>query len=155
MIGRDGPDPYEVHVGRVLTAAEVASLAAGKPSAFRVAAPAAGVPGGKWVTDRPAMPEEGSNVGAFGVKPRLAAHWRGLHAGGGGGHGDFRSEQQAQFFSLCNSYRDVYHSRRPCPQGRVGTPEEETAITDAYLLHVVSSTTSSRQGTPWPRTTSG
>ncbi|CAI5477813.1 unnamed protein product [Closterium sp. Yama58-4] len=47
----------------------------------------------------------------------------------------FASDHQRQFFSLCTSYTDVLHSRRPCAQSKFGTPLDAQALTDAYLLH--------------------
>ncbi|GJP77156.1 hypothetical protein CLOP_g7585 [Closterium sp. NIES-67] len=49
----------------------------------------------------------------------------------------FVSDHQQQFFSLCTSYSDVLHSRRPCAQSKFGTPLDAQAITDAYLLHAM------------------
>eukprot|EP00897_Mesotaenium_endlicherianum_P005122 jgi/Mesen1/4638/ME000241S03678 len=71
-------DPYEEHVGRMMTDAEVAALTADKPQ-FKVEALAEGVSGGKWVTTRLHLPETECQLAGLSMKARLRAHWQALH----------------------------------------------------------------------------
>jgi hypothetical protein len=52
--------------------------------------------------------QEEKTLGSCGVKARLWKHWQGCH--GHMQYGDFRSEQQAQFFSLCKTSLPVISS---------------------------------------------
>ncbi|CAI5967399.1 unnamed protein product [Closterium sp. NIES-64] len=56
----------------------------------------------------------------------------------GSSNDGFASDHQRQFFSLCTSYSDVLHSRRPCAQSKFGSPLDAQALTDAYLLHALN-----------------
>ncbi|KAL6508500.1 hypothetical protein OROHE_021633 [Orobanche hederae] len=67
----------------------------------------------------------------YGIKPRLYKHWLESYEASGGS--DFHQSKQRSFFSLCNSYYDImHHNKKPFYLKGL---EEDSNITDAYLMH--------------------
>ncbi|CAK9199357.1 unnamed protein product [Sphagnum troendelagicum] len=128
-------DPFKVHLEHDLTKEEIVKLLEAKAK-FKLEVAAAGFPQSKWVSNMFELPKEEKTLGSCGVKARLWKHWQGCH--GHMQYGDFRSEQQAQFFSLCNSYADILHSRRYGSQDSAAAGQEHESAMDAYILHILN-----------------
>jgi len=74
-------------------------------------------------------------MAAYGVKERLASRWRQLpHSNSNNDSVEFVDEKQEQFFSVLNSYVDVFHSLRPYATA----PNQHDPEMDAVLLHILN-----------------
>ncbi|KAL3683520.1 hypothetical protein R1sor_001542 [Riccia sorocarpa] len=135
------PDPFKEHLEHVLVDDEIARLEKGEAK-FSTKFAAAGIGGGSWVSTKSSAPPQEKNLSSCSVKKRLATPWREAHKESV--WGDFESEQQCQFFSLCNSYQDILHSRKLANRGDGVVDHEDLSITDAYILHILNHLTKSR-----------
>ncbi|KAI5074322.1 hypothetical protein GOP47_0010283 [Adiantum capillus-veneris] len=124
---------FKKHLEYNLTDKEVASLLK-RGAKFRSERIASGIQKSKWLTTESDLPLEDRNLLSYGVKLRLKKSWIASHRGLL--WGDFQSNHQCQFFSLCNSYRDILYSKRPSFYGNGDIQDQE--IMDAYLLHVLN-----------------
>ncbi|XP_068637580.1 protein NUCLEOLAR FACTOR 1-like [Aristolochia californica] len=124
---------FHAHVGRILTEAEVRDLTERKWK-FDWEMPADNVSTGKWVGTGESLFKELGLGSTYGLKPKLYEHWLDVYKTSGGS--DFHSSKQRQFFSLCNSYRDIMHCNKK-PFYLKGL-EEDTSIMDAYIMHMLN-----------------
>ncbi|KAG9449276.1 hypothetical protein H6P81_009241 [Aristolochia fimbriata] len=121
------------HVGCVLTEAEVRDLTERKWK-FKWEMPATDVSTGKWVGTGESLLKEVDLGSTYGLKQKLYEHWLDAYRTSGGS--DFHSSKQRQFFSLCDSYRDIMHCNKK-PFYHKGI-EEDAVIMDAYIMHVLN-----------------
>ncbi|KAG6543850.1 hypothetical protein Mapa_014690 [Marchantia paleacea] len=135
------PDPFKMHLERGLVDDEIAKLSKGGEK-FSTKFPAAGIEGGSWVSTAPSAPPQEKLLTSCSVKKRLEASWRESHKELT--WGDFETEQQCQFFSLCNSYQDILHTRRLVNKGDGAVNHEDVTTMDAYILHILNHLTKSR-----------
>ncbi|KAL2612430.1 hypothetical protein R1flu_024122 [Riccia fluitans] len=135
------PDPFKKHLERVLVDDDIAKLSKGDAK-FSTKFAAAGIGGGSWVSTNSAAPPHEKLLSSCAVKKRLAASWRESHEELL--WGDFESEKQCQFFSLCNSYQDILHSRKLANRGDGVVDHEDLSLTDAYILHILNHLIKSR-----------
>lgn len=124
---------FKKHLEHTLTEREAAVLSEGKLK-FKCETNAAGFKQAKWMTSAPDFPKEERKLSNYGVKLRLRKNWTSLQEDLF--WGDFQTHRQCQFFSFCNSYRDILHSRRPSLYS--DSDKEDLEILDAYLLHVLN-----------------
>ncbi|CAM6111222.1 unnamed protein product [Calypogeia fissa] len=132
------PGSFKTHVERVLVDDEIAQLVQAKQK-FSRKVPASGVQGGSWIFNTAAVPKNDKNLSACGVKKRLQDCWKGLYRKPT--WGDFGSEQQCQFFSLCNSYLDILNTNK---FGNDQDTQEDLSIMDAYVFHILNHITKTR-----------
>ncbi|GAQ80028.1 protein with digestive organ expansion factor domain [Klebsormidium nitens] len=138
------PDPFEVHMGRQLTESEVALLGEGSLRKFSNSAPAEGLSDAQWLCDRGDLPDTLKGLEDARLRPRLAERWRQLRKKAGK-KGDFDSPLQAQFFTYCAHYHDIFHHQKPLPGSRPGASEESDSISDAVLLHTLNHVIKTRE----------
>ncbi|MCO5604574.1 hypothetical protein L7F22_058742 [Adiantum nelumboides] len=124
---------FKEHLEYHLTEQEVALLSKGGVR-FRCEKIASDVQKAKWLTTESDLPMEERDLLSYGVKLRLKKSWIASHDGLL--WGDFQSNCQCQFFSLCNSYRDILFPKRPSFYADGHMQDQE--IMDAYLLHVLN-----------------
>ncbi|KAJ7515805.1 hypothetical protein O6H91_22G028600 [Diphasiastrum complanatum] len=125
---------FKHHMEHIVTEEERKKLA--QITKFRSGAVATGIQGAKWLTSAVDFPKVDKRLEAYGMKLRIGNHWKSIQAAAE--YGDFASEQQCQFFAMCNSYQDIIHSRRPILDGTIKGEEEDRSIMDAYLLHLLN-----------------
>ncbi|XP_058068370.1 protein NUCLEOLAR FACTOR 1 isoform X2 [Magnolia sinica] len=124
---------FNDHLGRTLSEAEVDDLIKSKWK-FKWEAPAVNMSMSKWVGTGHCCLKETDNDSAYDLKLRLYKHWQDVYKTSGGK--DFHSSKQRQFFSLCNTYRDIMHCNKK-PFYLKGL-EDDSSIMDAYIMHVLN-----------------
>lgn len=124
---------FKNHFNYHLRDEEVALLSKGGGK-FKCETVAAGVQKAKWTTTASEFPLEERNLPSYGVKLRLQKSW--LACQKNAAWGDFQNTLQCQFFSHCNSYRDILFSKRPCFYA--DGDKQDMEIMNAYLLHVLN-----------------
>ncbi|MQL72391.1 hypothetical protein Taro_004767 [Colocasia esculenta] len=70
----------------------------------------------------------------YGLLLKLYKHW--LKEYEASGARNFHSSRQRQFFSLCNSYRDIMHCNKK-PFYLKGV-QEDSSVMDAYIIHAIN-----------------
>ncbi|KAG0604081.1 hypothetical protein M758_10G143100 [Ceratodon purpureus] len=128
-------DSFKKHLEFKLADTKIAELVEGKAK-FKTEFSAAGLPTGRWMSNISTSPKVEKYLAKCAVKERLVKHWR--ERAQPKHFGDFCSEGQAQFFSLCNSYKDILFTHRCGLQSTVASNEEHQTYVDAYVLHVLN-----------------
>ncbi|KAF5177251.1 U3 small nucleolar rna-associated protein [Thalictrum thalictroides] len=124
---------FNIHLGHVFKQAEADELAKQKQK-FKWEVPAVDIPMSKWVGTGDCFFKENNESSDYGLKLKLYKHWLDLYNSSGGN--DFHSSRQRQFFSLCNSYRDILHcNKRPFYLKGLG---EDSSIMDGYIMHALN-----------------
>ncbi|EOA29995.1 hypothetical protein CARUB_v10013099mg [Capsella rubella] len=117
---------FREHLSHILSSKELDTLPKGKWK-FQWEAPAIGMPNCIWRGTRPNFLHVAQSDPTYGLKPKLYKHWLQLYEKSGGK--DFGSSNRRRFFSICNSYMDVFHSNKNGGRG------EDSGHMDAYLMH--------------------
>ncbi|KAL5712815.1 hypothetical protein ACHQM5_014946 [Ranunculus cassubicifolius] len=127
-----GPSSFDAHLGHIITQVEVDDLAKRKWS-YKWAVPAVDMPMSKWVGTGECFLKESNDGSHWGTeKNKLRKHWHKLDESSGSNE----SSRRSQFFSLCNSYRDILHcNKRPF---YLKGSDEDSKIMDAYIMHVLN-----------------
>lgn len=121
------------HFGAVLSNEEVDELMK-KSWKFKWEMPVIGSSSAKWVGTGQCLSMDMNKIDCWGLLPKLYNHWLKEHRAFGGGN--FHSSRQQQFFSLCNSYRDIMHCSKK-PFYFKGT-SEDSDILDSYVMHSIN-----------------
>eukprot|EP01018_Ginkgo_biloba_P007271 Gb_20797 [translate_table: standard] len=124
---------FKLHTEHTLTEADVQKLMQ-KKLKFKSEHPALGMPMCKWISTDDSLPKDEHNIANYGVKLRLQNHWQNILKNSE--CGNFSSAKQCQFFSLCNSYKDIFHSNKNA--FFAGGENKDSSIMDAYLLHLLN-----------------
>ncbi|XP_010464491.1 PREDICTED: U3 small nucleolar RNA-associated protein 25-like [Camelina sativa] len=121
---------FREHLSHILSTEEVNTLPKGNWK-FKWEAPAIGMPNCTWKGTRPNFLHVAQSDPTYGLKPKLYKHWLQLYEKSGGK--DFGSSNRRRFFSICNSYLDIFHSNKKPYYN--GGRREDTSQMDAYLMH--------------------
>ncbi|XP_024536917.1 U3 small nucleolar RNA-associated protein 25 [Selaginella moellendorffii] len=120
-------DEFKVHLDYTLGEGEIAELDSAK-SKVHVEHIASGFLNSKWIVNKEKFPKAESKLSHYNVKARLRRQWENVAKRK---FGDFQSEHQCQFYSLCNSYYDILHTRK-------GGKKLSSETMDACLLHIIN-----------------
>ncbi|XP_020526820.1 U3 small nucleolar RNA-associated protein 25 isoform X2 [Amborella trichopoda] len=121
---------FRIHLGHTLSEEEVKCLNTGKWM-FEWEVPAIGMPMSKWKGTGQCFLKEKETKAGTDLKVQLYQHWMDVYANSGSQ--DLSSSMQGQFFSLCNSYRDILHTNKK-PFYLKGSFEDSNVM-DAYIIH--------------------
>ncbi|CAA7398767.1 unnamed protein product [Spirodela intermedia] len=129
----DGESTSHDHFGVTLKSEEVDELMK-KSWKFKWEMPVIDSALSKWVGTGECFLKDVDSDKRYGLLPKLYNHWLKEYKAFGGN--DFHSSRQRQFFSLCNSYRDIMHCSKK-PFYFKGT-QEDSDIMDSYIMHAIN-----------------
>uniref|UniRef100_A0A1D1YM32 U3 small nucleolar RNA-associated protein 25 n=1 Tax=Anthurium amnicola TaxID=1678845 RepID=A0A1D1YM32_9ARAE len=128
-----GGSTFHDHFGRVLNLEEIDGLMK-LSRKLKWEMPAVNSSMSKWVGTGESFMKDIDSDGQYGLLLKLYNHWLKMYEASGGS--DFHSSMQRQFFSLCNSYRDIMHGNKK-PFYLKGA-QEDSSIMDAYIMHAIN-----------------
>ncbi|XP_010539417.1 PREDICTED: U3 small nucleolar RNA-associated protein 25 [Tarenaya hassleriana] len=121
---------FSEHLGHKLSGEDVETLPKGMWK-FKWESPAIDMPNCRWKGTSENFMDGFESYVNYDLKPKLYKHWLEVYKKSGGK--DFDSSKRRRFFSLYNSYRDIFHSNKK-PFYNRGL-EEDSCSMDAYLMH--------------------